>query len=103
MNRRSFVSHAILATAFVALAASGASAASSPGTILKPRPSGPSAPGNLAAPGGGAKPTAGYQHDSDAQLDIWVARCNKAGGGMELGNDGNYRCVDPQGHDINDW
>jgi hypothetical protein len=103
MNRRSFVSRVFMATAFVALAASSVSAASSP-TVLKQRPAGPTMPGKLAAPGGGGKPgTAGYQHDSDAQLDIWVARCNKAGGGMELGNDGNYRCVDPQGHDIDEW
>lgn len=102
MNRRSFVSRAFMATAFVALAASTVSAASSP-TVLKQRPAGPSMPGKFAAPGGGNKPQAGYEHDSDEQLDVWVARCNKAGGGMELGNDGNYRCVDPQGNDINDW
>ena len=102
MNRRPFVSRALLATAFMALTASGVSAGT-PSKTLKLRPTGPSAPTGFAAPGGGSKPTSGYQHDSDAQLDIWVARCNKAGGGMELGNDGNYRCVDPQGHDIQDW
>ncbi len=102
MNRRTFVSRAVMAAAFVALAASSASAASS-ATVLKPRPAGPSTPGGFANPGGGAKPTGGYQHDSDEQLDIWVARCNKAGGGMELGQDGNYRCVDPQGNVLNDW
>lgn len=102
MNRRTFVSRAILATAFVALAASTASAGA-PTKLLKQRPNGPSAPGGLANPGGGSKPTAGYKHDSDKQLDIWVSRCKDAGGGMELGDDGNYRCVDPQGNVLNDW
>lgn len=44
-----------------------------------------------------------YKHDSDKQLDIWVSRCNKAGGGMELGDDGNYRCVGTDGKDIDNW
>lgn len=44
-----------------------------------------------------------YEHDSDKQLDIWVKRCNKAGGGMELGDDGNYRCVGTDGKDIDNW
>ena len=44
-----------------------------------------------------------YEHDSDKQLDIWVSRCNDAGGGMELGDDGNYRCVGTDGKDIDNW
>lgn len=102
MNRRTFVSRALLATVLVALTASSVSAGS-PSKLLKPRPGGPAAPTGLAAPGGGGKPNAGYEHDSDEQLDVWVARCNDAHGGMELGRDGNYRCVDAQGNDIEDW
>jgi hypothetical protein len=55
----------------------------------------------FATPGG--RTGTGYKHDSDPQLDIWVKRCNDAGGGMELGRDGNYNCVDPQGNDIENW
>ncbi|MGH1439382.1 MAG: hypothetical protein ACRBBR_04645 [Cellvibrionaceae bacterium] len=42
----------------------------------------------------------GLVHDSDKQLDVWVARCNKAGGGMILRDDGNYDCVGPHGYPI---
>lgn len=42
----------------------------------------------------------GLKHDSDEQLDVWVARCNKAGGGMILRDDGNYDCVGPHGYPI---
>jgi len=42
----------------------------------------------------------GLVHDSDEQLDVWVARCNKAGGGMILRDDGNYDCVGPHGYPI---
>ena len=102
MNRRAFVSRALMATALVALTASSVYAAS-PSKTLKPGPGGPKAPSGFAAPGGGNKPNAEYEHDSKEQLDVWVARCNDAGGGMELGRDGNYRCVDSQGKDIEDW
>jgi hypothetical protein len=101
MNRRSFVSKAVLATAFVALAASAASAGT-PGKTLKLRPVGPKAPTGYAAPGG-ENTSAGIIHDSDEQLDVWVARCNKAGGGMSTADDGNYECRDSDGNEIEDY
>ncbi len=41
-------------------------------------------------------------HDSKAQIDVWVANCSKAGGGMVL-DQGNYDCVTPGGKSIPDW
>jgi hypothetical protein len=101
MNRRSFVSKAILATAFVALAASAASAGT-PGKTLKLRPVGPKAPTGYAAPSG-QDTSAAINHDPDAQLDIWVQKCNDAGGGMSTGGDGNYHCKDADGNEIEDY
>lgn len=46
------------------------------------------------------QPHQGIKHDSDEQLDVWVARCKKAGGGMILRDDGNYDCVGPHGYPI---
>jgi len=100
MNRRAFVSKAILATVLVAFAAT-AQAGQAPSKGQKLRPLGPKAPtGYVASGSGGSKPTAGINHDSDAQLDIWVQRCNDAGGGMSTGGDGNYSCTDANGNEI---
>ena len=57
--------------------------------------------GNFKAKG--SADTHGLQHDSDEQLDVWVARCNDAGGGMVLASDGNYDCHDANGNDIEDY
>ncbi|WP_172295658.1 hypothetical protein [Pseudoruegeria sp. HB172150] len=45
----------------------------------------------------------GLDHDSDAQLDVWVQRCNDAGGGMSTGSDGNYDCTGADGQPIDDY
>ena len=106
MNRRAFASKAILATALIAFAATAATAHAGqvPTKGQKLRPIGPKAPTGYVAPGtGGAKPTAGINHDSDDQLDIWVQRCNDAGGGMSTGGDGNYTCTDANGNEIEDY
>ena len=103
MNRRTLVSRAILTTAFLAFAASAAGAQTATKQLKMP-PIGPKAPNAIAAPqGGNGGQRAGLQHDSDEQLDIWVQRCNDAGGGMSTGGDGNYDCTDADGNAIDDY
>ncbi len=104
MNRRSFVSQAVLATAFAVVAASSIAAQAATKEI-KLRPMNPTAPSSMAAPmkGSGEPSRAGLQHDSDEQLDVWVQRCNDAGGGMTLSDDGNYDCVGSDGNNIDDY
>lgn len=102
MNKRAFLSRAVLATALVALGISTAAAQSAP-QQLKPGVHKPKAPIGFATKPGGPPQRAGYEHDSDAQLDIWVQRCNDAGGGMITGEDGNYDCIDSSGNSIPDW
>lgn len=53
--------------------------------------------------GNGRPGTHGLNHDTDAQLDAWVARCNDAGGGMVTAPDDNYECHDRNGDPIQDW
>ncbi|MGK7754906.1 MULTISPECIES: hypothetical protein [unclassified Roseovarius] len=53
--------------------------------------------------GNGRPGTHGLDHDTDAQLDVWVARCNDAGGGMVTAPDDNYECHDRNGDPIQDW
>ncbi|WP_420345930.1 hypothetical protein [Pelagibius sp.] len=103
MNRRTLVSRALLTTAFLAFAASTA-AADTATKQIKVWPHGPKAPTAFAAPQGNDEPSrAGLQHDSDKQLDVWVQRCNDAGGGMTLSDDGNYDCVGSDGNNIDDY
>lgn len=108
MNRRLFISQALRATAAAALAASAVASSAAMAETAQPQKlrlptRGPKRPGSIAAqPGGGGQNTA-YEHDSDEQLDVWVKRCNDAGGGMSTGSDGNYDCKDSSGNSIPDW
>ncbi len=53
--------------------------------------------------GGNRGESSAVIHDSDEQLDVWVQRCNDAGGGMSTGGDGNYTCSDSNGNEIEDY
>ena len=102
MTRRKFATQAVLTLALVAFAAS-AQAAQPIGKTLKPTPPGPKAPSGFATPDGGRGTSAAIDHDPDPQLDIWVQRCNDAGGGLRTGGDGNYHCTDSNGNEIEDY
>ena len=102
MNRRKFTTQAVLTLAFVAFTAS-AHAAQPHGKTFNPNPTGPKAPSGFATPDGGGGTSAAIDHDPDPQLDIWVQRCNDAGGGMSTGGDGNYHCTDANGNEIEDY
>lgn len=60
-------------------------------------------PGGYAAGEDNGRGQQAQVDDSDEQLDIWVQRCNDAGGGMSTAGDGNYDCIDPDGNTIDDY
>jgi hypothetical protein len=51
----------------------------------------------------GGRDTQGVIDDSDEQLDVWVQRCNDAGGGMSTDETGNYTCTGSDGNEIRDY
>ena len=102
MNRRAFLSQAVLTTALIALTASTAAAQTGTRTRrLHTRL--PRRPRRFAGQPGAVPRSTGVDHDSDAQLDVWVQRCNDADGGMVTADDGNYECHDSSGNPIHDW
>jgi hypothetical protein len=101
VKTKAFAAALAVVTAFTSLTTSaGPSAASPLDTFRTER--GDTRPGGFTTPGG-SRNSAGVVHDSDAQILVWVKRCNDAGGGMVTSPDGNYDCVAPDGTIITDY
>lgn len=106
MTKRFFIQALLVSS--LALVAAGAGAQSIGGLTSGGGGGGDGGRGGFDLPGGRGGDGNGdgrqaHVDDSDEQLDVWVARCNEAGGGMVTADDGNYECHDSGGTPIEDW